>query len=132
MLLNGFPRRSKKRKKLASTTADLLKTSLMALKESSDAFPPLKSAVGAVLVVCDLAERTKQAFQIQSSGRSFAHHGDSGAGSGCPARSNPDSSAIVAQPRAFYEDAGVHSQPYARDQRHAGAFAPDNVALNIY
>jgi len=38
---------------------DLLSTSLIALKESADAFPPLKSAVGSVLALWDIAERAK-------------------------------------------------------------------------
>ncbi|GLB40589.1 hypothetical protein LshimejAT787_0804600 [Lyophyllum shimeji] len=37
--------------------ADIAKTSLVALKESADAFPPLKSAVGGVLAVWNVAER---------------------------------------------------------------------------
>ncbi|KAJ7801013.1 hypothetical protein B0H14DRAFT_2897342 [Mycena olivaceomarginata] len=38
---------------------DVLWTSILALKESADAFPPLKSAVGGVIVLCDIAERTR-------------------------------------------------------------------------
>ncbi|KAJ7467992.1 hypothetical protein FB451DRAFT_1481264 [Mycena latifolia] len=38
---------------------DALWTCLLALKESSDAFPPLKSAVGGVIAICDIAERAK-------------------------------------------------------------------------
>ncbi|KAJ7874881.1 hypothetical protein B0H13DRAFT_2057247 [Mycena leptocephala] len=38
---------------------DILSTSLFALKESADAFPPLKSAVGGVLAVWDIAQRAK-------------------------------------------------------------------------
>ncbi|KAF8207676.1 hypothetical protein K438DRAFT_1961938 [Mycena galopus ATCC 62051] len=38
---------------------DLLSTSLLALKESADAFPPLKSAVGGVLALWDIAQRVK-------------------------------------------------------------------------
>ncbi|KAJ7027554.1 hypothetical protein C8F04DRAFT_1122374 [Mycena alexandri] len=41
------------------TIPDILSTSLRALKESADAFPPLKSTVGAVLSVWDIAERAK-------------------------------------------------------------------------
>ncbi|KAJ7611106.1 hypothetical protein DFH06DRAFT_1345792 [Mycena polygramma] len=36
-----------------------MSTSLVALKESADAFPPLKSAVGGVLAVWNIAERSK-------------------------------------------------------------------------
>ncbi|KAJ7750790.1 hypothetical protein B0H16DRAFT_845256 [Mycena metata] len=39
--------------------ADVLSTSLLALKESADAFPPLKSVVGSVLVLWDIAEGAK-------------------------------------------------------------------------
>ncbi|KAJ7051580.1 hypothetical protein C8F01DRAFT_1262659 [Mycena amicta] len=38
---------------------DLLSTSLFALKESADGFPPLKSAVGAVLALGEIAQRVK-------------------------------------------------------------------------
>ncbi|KAJ7480296.1 hypothetical protein B0H11DRAFT_2025660 [Mycena galericulata] len=38
---------------------DALRTSLLALKESADAFPPLKSAVAGVLAVWEIAERAK-------------------------------------------------------------------------
>ncbi|KAJ7726816.1 hypothetical protein DFH07DRAFT_970347 [Mycena maculata] len=38
---------------------DIVWTSLLALKESADAFPPLKSAVGGVIEICKIAERTK-------------------------------------------------------------------------
>ncbi|KAJ7359451.1 hypothetical protein DFH08DRAFT_846125 [Mycena albidolilacea] len=41
------------------TLPDVLSTSLRALKESSDAFPPLKSAVSGVIVVWEIAERAK-------------------------------------------------------------------------
>ncbi|KAJ7572371.1 hypothetical protein C8J56DRAFT_990554, partial [Mycena floridula] len=36
---------------------DIARTSLMALKESADAFPPLKSAVGSVLALWDIVEK---------------------------------------------------------------------------
>ncbi|KAJ7750789.1 hypothetical protein B0H16DRAFT_1887664 [Mycena metata] len=39
--------------------ADIVSTSLVALKESADAFPPLKSAVGAVLALWEIAERAE-------------------------------------------------------------------------
>ncbi|KAJ7018279.1 hypothetical protein C8F04DRAFT_1328405 [Mycena alexandri] len=38
---------------------DIISTSLVALKESADVFPPLKSAVGGVLAVWDVAQRAK-------------------------------------------------------------------------
>ncbi|KAJ7572395.1 hypothetical protein C8J56DRAFT_990632, partial [Mycena floridula] len=38
---------------------DSTHTSLMALKESSDAFPPLKSAVGSVLALWDIVQQTQ-------------------------------------------------------------------------
>ncbi|KAJ7215924.1 hypothetical protein GGX14DRAFT_606888 [Mycena pura] len=38
---------------------DVVRTSLYALKESADAFPPLKSAVGGVIVVWEIADRAK-------------------------------------------------------------------------
>ncbi|KAJ7138947.1 hypothetical protein C8R46DRAFT_1136582 [Mycena filopes] len=39
--------------------SDVLWTSLRALQESSDAFPPLKSAVGGVMALWDVAQRAK-------------------------------------------------------------------------
>ncbi|KAJ7461222.1 hypothetical protein FB451DRAFT_1371445 [Mycena latifolia] len=39
--------------------SDVLWTSLLALEQSADAFPPLKSAVGGVKALCDIAERAK-------------------------------------------------------------------------
>ncbi|KAJ7620358.1 hypothetical protein FB45DRAFT_1033036 [Roridomyces roridus] len=46
----------------ASRTAyDVATTSLNALRESADAYPPLKSAVGGVLALWDIAERAKKA-----------------------------------------------------------------------
>ncbi|KAJ7816021.1 hypothetical protein B0H13DRAFT_1916328 [Mycena leptocephala] len=51
-----------KLKSLSSQTSalpDLMSTSLLALKESADAFPPLKSAVGGVLAVWDIAQRAR-------------------------------------------------------------------------
>ncbi|KAJ7177039.1 hypothetical protein C8R46DRAFT_1078034 [Mycena filopes] len=38
---------------------DGVQTSLVVLKESADAFPPLKSVVGGVLALCDMAKRAK-------------------------------------------------------------------------
>ncbi|KAJ7461214.1 hypothetical protein FB451DRAFT_490601 [Mycena latifolia] len=62
----GFPFPSRAKRKPASTSAkpsrkdsalpDVLWTSIIALKESADAFPPLKSAVGGVIALCDIAE----------------------------------------------------------------------------
>ncbi|KAJ7741092.1 hypothetical protein B0H16DRAFT_1565921, partial [Mycena metata] len=43
----------------STTFPDLFSTSLDALKESADAFPPLKSAVGGVLAIRDIALRAK-------------------------------------------------------------------------
>ncbi|KAJ7853666.1 hypothetical protein B0H14DRAFT_2757965 [Mycena olivaceomarginata] len=43
----------------SSTLLDLLSTSLVGLKQSADALPPLKSAVGGVLALWDIAERAK-------------------------------------------------------------------------
>jgi hypothetical protein len=40
----------------AHLLVDASRTSLLALKESADAFPPLKAAVGGVLAVWDVAE----------------------------------------------------------------------------
>ncbi|KAJ6527857.1 hypothetical protein DFH09DRAFT_1285611 [Mycena vulgaris] len=42
-----------------SALSDVLWTSVLALKESADAFPPLKSAVAGVVAVCEIAERAK-------------------------------------------------------------------------
>ncbi|KAJ7713024.1 hypothetical protein B0H14DRAFT_3017351 [Mycena olivaceomarginata] len=58
------PSSTAKLKSLASSTSaaavpDLFSTALLALKESADAFPPLKSAVGGVLAVTDIAQRAK-------------------------------------------------------------------------
>jgi hypothetical protein len=39
-----------------STFSDVLWTSLCALKDSADAFPPLKSAVGGVVALWEIAE----------------------------------------------------------------------------
>ncbi|KAJ7575399.1 hypothetical protein C8J56DRAFT_1063640 [Mycena floridula] len=61
--------RLKKRRKppaLSSTggirdaVCDIAQTSLIALKESSDAFPPLKSLVGGVLVLWETAQRLER------------------------------------------------------------------------
>ncbi|KAJ6462102.1 hypothetical protein C8R45DRAFT_1027316 [Mycena sanguinolenta] len=41
----------------SGTSSDILKTSLLALKESADVFPPLKTAVGGVIALWDIAER---------------------------------------------------------------------------
>ncbi|KAJ7763280.1 hypothetical protein B0H16DRAFT_1687847 [Mycena metata] len=59
----AFPTAKIKSLSLRTSVAlpDILSTSLLALKESADAFPPLKSAVGGVLAVWDIADRAKQA-----------------------------------------------------------------------
>ncbi|KAF7369345.1 hypothetical protein MVEN_00263100 [Mycena venus] len=58
-----LPTAKLKSNSLASRTSaalpDLLETTLLALKEASDAFPPLKSAVSGVLALRDIAERAK-------------------------------------------------------------------------
>ncbi|KAJ7087494.1 hypothetical protein C8R44DRAFT_31047 [Mycena epipterygia] len=41
------------------TLSDVLWTSICALRESADTFPPLKSAVGGVIALCEIAERAK-------------------------------------------------------------------------
>ncbi|KAJ7575949.1 hypothetical protein C8J56DRAFT_974178 [Mycena floridula] len=46
-------------KDIRSTTADISRTSLVALKDSSDACPPLKSACSGLLVIWDTIERVK-------------------------------------------------------------------------
>ncbi|KAJ6587954.1 hypothetical protein B0H19DRAFT_1097559 [Mycena capillaripes] len=43
----------------SSSLPDVLWTSLVALQESADAFPPLKSAVGTVIALCKIAERAR-------------------------------------------------------------------------
>ncbi|KAF7343303.1 hypothetical protein MVEN_01762600 [Mycena venus] len=42
-----------------SAVPDVVSTALLALKESADAYPPLKSAVGGVLALRDIAQRAK-------------------------------------------------------------------------
>ncbi|KAF7371532.1 hypothetical protein MVEN_00008000 [Mycena venus] len=42
-----------------ASSPDVLWTSLYALKDSADAFPPLKSAVSGVVALCEIAERAK-------------------------------------------------------------------------
>lgn len=56
-----FPSRAKRKRKAQFLSvfrahSDVTWTSLIALKESADAFPPLKSAVSAVIALCDVAE----------------------------------------------------------------------------
>ncbi|KAJ6577715.1 hypothetical protein B0H19DRAFT_1121163 [Mycena capillaripes] len=46
-------------KRGSAVCSDIALTSLTALRESADAFPPLKSAVGGVLVLWNTAERVK-------------------------------------------------------------------------
>ncbi|KAJ7896392.1 hypothetical protein B0H14DRAFT_2679269 [Mycena olivaceomarginata] len=50
---------SRARLKGSNPLPDVSWTSLLALKESADAFPPLKAAVGGVIAICDIAERTR-------------------------------------------------------------------------
>ncbi|KAJ7788639.1 hypothetical protein B0H13DRAFT_2174339, partial [Mycena leptocephala] len=56
--LSPVPRR-KRRKETTTTllTWDAIRTSLEIVQQSADACPPLKSAVGAVIALCDLADR---------------------------------------------------------------------------
>ncbi|KAJ7575955.1 hypothetical protein C8J56DRAFT_1032203 [Mycena floridula] len=54
-----WPKRLKDICPTTATTADISRTSLVALKESSDAFPPLKSVCGGVLAIWDTVERLK-------------------------------------------------------------------------
>ncbi|KAJ7664978.1 hypothetical protein B0H17DRAFT_292912 [Mycena rosella] len=65
-----FPSRAKKKFPSGTTTRlnalqpgnllpDMLWTSIYALKESADAFPPLKSVVSGVIAVYEIAERAK-------------------------------------------------------------------------
>ncbi|KAJ7281591.1 hypothetical protein C8J57DRAFT_78865 [Mycena rebaudengoi] len=56
-----FPSRAKRKPKsprlpFPRAPTDILRTSLLALKESADAFPPLKSTVGGVIALWDIAE----------------------------------------------------------------------------
>ncbi|KAJ7087477.1 hypothetical protein C8R44DRAFT_893183 [Mycena epipterygia] len=64
----AFPSRAKRKPPTASPSVniptagalpDILRTSLLALKESTDAFPPLKSTVGGVIALLEIAERAK-------------------------------------------------------------------------
>ncbi|KAF7369367.1 hypothetical protein MVEN_00265300 [Mycena venus] len=43
----------------ANALPDIFWTSMRALKESADAFPPLKGAVGGAIALCEIAERAK-------------------------------------------------------------------------
>lgn len=52
---------------------DVLWTSILALKESADAFPPLKSAVSAAIALCQLAEVSSSQANKQCLTRSVAH-----------------------------------------------------------
>ncbi|KAG6909995.1 hypothetical protein DXG01_013995 [Tephrocybe rancida] len=60
-LKRKFPPKRKKLyiKKYSSSAADVARTSLLALKESSDAFPPLKSVTCAVSALWDISDRVK-------------------------------------------------------------------------
>ncbi|KAK7051991.1 hypothetical protein R3P38DRAFT_1632886 [Favolaschia claudopus] len=64
---NASPSRA--RLKVPNALPDVLWTSLSALRESSDAFPPLKSAVGGAVAICTIVERTKHS---QSDARALA------------------------------------------------------------
>ncbi|KAJ7277563.1 hypothetical protein C8J57DRAFT_1504395 [Mycena rebaudengoi] len=57
--IRGRPRAKLKPPNRTSALPDVLWTSLHALKESADAFPPLKSVVGGVVVIWNIAERAK-------------------------------------------------------------------------
>jgi hypothetical protein len=54
--IRGRPRAKLKPPNRTSALPDVLWTSLHALKESADAFPPLKSVVGGVVVIWNIAE----------------------------------------------------------------------------
>jgi len=63
--LKRFPSSFQKSLRSRSSTShalpDILRTSLLALRESADACPPLKSAVGGAVALWDIAERSKHA-----------------------------------------------------------------------
>ncbi|KAG6909983.1 hypothetical protein DXG01_013983 [Tephrocybe rancida] len=46
-------------RRTSSSISDVTRTSLLALVQSADAFPPLKSACGCVLTIWDTAERVR-------------------------------------------------------------------------
>ncbi|KAJ7087455.1 hypothetical protein C8R44DRAFT_30753 [Mycena epipterygia] len=50
---------SKPKSRTTGALPDVLWTCVLALKESADAFPPLKSAVGGVVALCNIAEHAK-------------------------------------------------------------------------
>jgi hypothetical protein len=54
--LGGKPKLLPLRASESRTLPDVLWTSVLALRDSADAFPPLKSAVGGVIALCDIAE----------------------------------------------------------------------------
>jgi hypothetical protein len=54
--LGGKPKLLPLRAFESRTLPDVLWTSVLALRDSADAFPPLKSAVGGVIALCDIAE----------------------------------------------------------------------------
>ncbi|KAJ6550991.1 hypothetical protein DFH09DRAFT_1086298 [Mycena vulgaris] len=56
---SGAKRKPSPTNKPPSALSDVVWTFLLVLKESADAFPPLKSAVAGVVAVCDIAERAK-------------------------------------------------------------------------
>jgi hypothetical protein len=49
-----------------SAVPDVVSTALLALKESADAFPPLKSAVGGVLTLREIAQVLRFLFTVMS------------------------------------------------------------------
>ncbi|KAJ7652666.1 hypothetical protein DFH06DRAFT_1205406 [Mycena polygramma] len=55
--LFSFPSRKRPKGSTVSTTLDVVRTSLELVKESADVLPPLKAAVGAVVAICNLADR---------------------------------------------------------------------------
>ncbi|KAJ7725784.1 hypothetical protein B0H16DRAFT_1593787 [Mycena metata] len=62
-----------KLKSSSSRIADILSTSLIALKESADAFPVLKGAVGGALALWDIARRSKHS---KKQARDIAHRAE--------------------------------------------------------
>jgi len=58
-------------KRGSATCSDVAMTSLTALRDSADAFPPLKSAVAGVLVLWQTAERVKTS---KKKAKALSHH----------------------------------------------------------
>ncbi|KAK6991753.1 hypothetical protein R3P38DRAFT_3090750 [Favolaschia claudopus] len=67
LFLSSSTSKTKTTQRKPNTLPDILWTSLLALKESAEAFPPLKGAVGSVIAICDIAERTKHS-QVEAIG----------------------------------------------------------------